>query len=205
MRTQAAWKVDTHIFSATGPTRPTRRDFISSAALLVKVMARISQGRASPVAIRWPTRRVSTRVLPDPAPATTSRGPPRWTTARRWGSFRSSSRTAGAGTLSLQRGFAGHRRPPAVGDRATVDRRRALTDRAVIDTAFTAAGVGDGQIVELVDPVEGTETTEPVQRGTRHGHSHSMVPGGFDVMSRATRLTPSTSLMIREDSRSRRS
>ncbi len=39
----------------------------------------------------------------------------------------------------------------------------------------------------------------------RHGHSHSMVPGGFDVMSRATRLTPSTSLMILEERRSNKS
>ena len=37
------------------------------------------------------------------------------------------------------------------------------------------------------------------------GHSHSMVPGGLDVMSSATRLTPSTSLMMREERRSRRS
>ena len=44
MRTQAEWKVDTHIFSATGPTRAATRSFISSAALLVKVMARISKG-----------------------------------------------------------------------------------------------------------------------------------------------------------------
>ncbi len=65
--------------------------------------------------------------------------------------------------------------------------------------------VGHGEVLELVDPVEGAEPAEVVQRGTGHGHSHSMVPGGFDVMSRATRLTPSTSLMIRLDSRSRRS
>ena len=36
------WKVDTHIRSATGPTSPPTRSFISAAALLVKVMARIS-------------------------------------------------------------------------------------------------------------------------------------------------------------------
>ena len=30
-------------------------------------------------------------------------------------------------------------------------------------------------------------------------HSHSMVPGGFDVMSYATRLMPGTSLMMRCD------
>ena len=39
----------------------------------------------------------------------------------------------------------------------------------------------------------------------RHGHSHSMVPGGFDVTSSATRFTPSTSLMMREAIRSTRS
>ena len=39
----------------------------------------------------------------------------------------------------------------------------------------------------------------------RHGHSHSMVPGGFDVTSSATRFTPSTSLMMREAMRSTRS
>ncbi len=46
MRTQAEWNVDTHIFSATGPTRAATRCFISSAALLVKVMARISNKAA---------------------------------------------------------------------------------------------------------------------------------------------------------------
>ena len=39
----------------------------------------------------------------------------------------------------------------------------------------------------------------------RRAHSHSIVPGGFDVTSSATRLTPSTSLMRREAMRSTRS
>ena len=34
------------------------------------------------------------------------------------------------------------------------------------------------------------------------GYSHSMVPGGFDVTSKATRFTPGTSLMSRVDMRS---
>ena len=75
MRTQAEWNVDTHIFSATGPTRAPTRCFISSAALLVKVMARISNGLTPWARMRWAMRWVSTRVLPDPAPATTSSGP----------------------------------------------------------------------------------------------------------------------------------
>ena len=36
-------------------------------------------------------------------------------------------------------------------------------------------------------------------------HSHSMVPGGFEVRSRATRLTSRTSLVIRVEIRSRTS
>jgi hypothetical protein len=36
-------------------------------------------------------------------------------------------------------------------------------------------------------------------------HSHSMVPGGFEVMSRVTRLISRTSLVIRVEIRSRTS
>ena len=44
MRTQAEWNVLTHIFLATGPTSASTRWRISSAALLVKVMARMRNG-----------------------------------------------------------------------------------------------------------------------------------------------------------------
>src|SRR3954468_18643884 len=87
MRTHAEWKVETHIFSATGPTRAPTRCFISSAALLVKVMARMENGEAPSSPISHATRCVSTRVLPEPAPATTSSGPPGWVTASRWTGF----------------------------------------------------------------------------------------------------------------------
>jgi hypothetical protein len=39
----------------------------------------------------------------------------------------------------------------------------------------------------------------------RSSYSHSMVAGGFEEMSRATRLTSRISLMIRFETRSRRS
>ena len=42
MRTQALWKVETHIPRATPPTSAATLCFISSAALLVKVMASIA-------------------------------------------------------------------------------------------------------------------------------------------------------------------
>ena len=44
MRTQAEWKVETHIDRTAPPTRAPTRPFISLAALLVKVMARIESG-----------------------------------------------------------------------------------------------------------------------------------------------------------------
>src|SRR5215213_3030833 len=81
MRTQALWNDDTHIRAATGPTRAATLAFISSAALLLKVIARISNGEMPRSEIRWAMRWVRTRVLPDPAPATTSSGPSPWVTA----------------------------------------------------------------------------------------------------------------------------
>jgi len=44
IRTQAEWKVSTHIALARGPMSSATRSFISPAALLVKVMARTCPG-----------------------------------------------------------------------------------------------------------------------------------------------------------------
>ena len=83
MRAQAEWKVITHIARARPPTSASTRSRISFAALLVKVIARISLGRAWPVPTRCAMRWVSTRVLPEPAPARISSGPSPCTTASR--------------------------------------------------------------------------------------------------------------------------
>src|SRR4051794_20506785 len=82
----------THIDRVEWPSSSSTRSRISCAALLVKVIARISPGRATPEWISHAIRCVSTRVLPEPAPARTSSGPPGCSTASRWGSFRPSSR-----------------------------------------------------------------------------------------------------------------
>ena len=97
MRTQALWKVETHMERAAGPISSSTRSRISAAALLVKVIARISPGSASPARSRWAMRRVSTRVLPEPAPATISSGLPRCSTASRWAGFSPSTSSARAG------------------------------------------------------------------------------------------------------------
>src|SRR5690606_5195208 len=91
MRTHAEWKVITHIALAVrSPSSRSMRSLISAAALLVKVIASTSPGRTPRSASRYAMRWVRTRVLPDPAPATISSGPPWWSTAVRWGSLRPS-------------------------------------------------------------------------------------------------------------------
>src|SRR6476661_10405545 len=87
IRTQAEWNVETHMIRARLPTRASTRSFISAAALLVKVIARIEPGCALRSLISQAMRRVRTRVLPEPAPATTSSGAPACVTAARWGSL----------------------------------------------------------------------------------------------------------------------
>ena len=83
-----AWNVPSHGMPSATPISASMRSRISRAALLVKVTARISCGRARPEAMRWATRVVSTRVLPVPAPASTSTGPSSASTARRCSSLR---------------------------------------------------------------------------------------------------------------------
>ena len=66
------------------------RSRISRAALLVKVTDSSSHGRARPVARMCASRVVSTRVLPVPAPASTSTGPSVASTAARCSGLRPS-------------------------------------------------------------------------------------------------------------------
>ena len=109
MRTQAEWKVETHMIRARLPTSSSTRSFISAAALLVKVIARIEPGWALRSEISQAIRRVSTRVLPEPAPATTSSGAPSWITAARWGSLSPSSSSSRLGPRRVVRGSTARR------------------------------------------------------------------------------------------------
>src|SRR5215472_5520034 len=100
IRAQAEWKVETHMRCATGPTRPATRSFISPAALFVNVMARRPNGETRFVAIRYATRWVSTRVLPEPAPATMSSGPSGAVAASRWTGFRPARSASTSGSAA---------------------------------------------------------------------------------------------------------
>ena len=70
--------------TGTASPRATSRDRSSCAALRVKVSASARSGVADPVATRHAIRRVSTRVLPEPAPATTTSGAASEVIAARW-------------------------------------------------------------------------------------------------------------------------
>ncbi len=102
IRTHAEWNVLTHMILARPPTSSATRSRISAAALLVNVMARIEPGWALRSVISQAMRRVSTRVLPEPAPATTSNGAPSWTTASRCGSLSPSSSSSRVGRLRFR-------------------------------------------------------------------------------------------------------
>jgi hypothetical protein len=77
IRTHEEWNVETHMMRARPPTSAATRSRISAAALLVNVIASTDPGWAPRAASSQAMRRVSTRVLPEPAPASTSSGLPR--------------------------------------------------------------------------------------------------------------------------------
>ena len=87
MRTHMEWMVLTHMRRVSAMAE--RRSFISFAALLVKVMARIFSGGTPISPTRWAMRAVKTRVLPLPAPASTRTAPSVVSTGSRCSSFRS--------------------------------------------------------------------------------------------------------------------
>ena len=152
--------------SATGPTSAPTRCFISSAALLVKVMARISNGETPRSSIRWAMRWVSTRVLPEPAPATTSSGPSPWVTAASLDGVQS---VAGALRARRERSSAGSGtgsgyRCPGTGSAVTPAHglpRPARTDR----------GRSSRQTCEV-------SSAEPSSRGARRGGRRRRSPSG---------------------------
>ena len=71
------------------------------------------------------------------------------------------------------------------------------------------SGEGEGRRIkeEVGDATFGREPADDAEPApsVRQIYSHSMVAGGFELMSRATRFTPATSLMIRLEARSSRS
>src|SRR5664280_3635871 len=139
MRTQAEWNVETHMPRLRAPIREATRSRISPAALLVKVIARIWPGLTSRAARRWAIRCASTRVLPDPAPATINSGAPWWMTAARCWGLRPSRSASGA------RLFTGSScRPAPSGGESPPASTQVGTPRAST-SALAAAGLSSGR------------------------------------------------------------
>ena len=101
-----------------------------------------------PVRSRYAIRWVSTRVLPEPAPARISSGPSPWVTASRWGSLRPSRSCVACGAprasrpryrprrpATMRRGGP-HRRHPRA--RAAARRRRGARHVRVVEAAIEA-------------------------------------------------------------------
>ena len=83
--------------------RDAIRSTISVAALSVKVTSRIWSAGTTPVSIAYAARRLTTRVLPEPAPAMIASGPEVAVTASRCEGFRSSSKRSGDGfTIKIE-------------------------------------------------------------------------------------------------------
>ncbi len=131
-------------------------------------------------------RRVSTRVLPDPAPgddqqrpaAVLDRGPLRQRQVVEQCSGATREGTGlGGGAPAAAASVVGSFGDPRVLRAGLGAGRCAVTDHR-------GRGFGPQYLVVGVEEL-------PV-------HSHSIVPGGFDVTSSATRFTPSTSLMTRD-------
>src|SRR5438105_2607327 len=89
MRTHAEWNVAmSGARIPAGASSASTRRAISPAALLVKVTARTWRGCTPRTPSRWAMRCAMTRVLPLPAPASTSSGPSPARTASRGGGLR---------------------------------------------------------------------------------------------------------------------
>ena len=96
-------------------------------------------------------------------------------------------------------GVGQRKRQPSLGDLITACRGDVL-DVTGAQRAQAKAVTLEHLIVELVAHAAqarggGADPAQPA-------HSHSMVPGGLEVMSRVTRLTSATSLVIRVEMRS---
>ncbi|MNT56794.1 hypothetical protein D3C72_1941240 [compost metagenome] len=98
MRLHRPWNVPIHMPRTLLGSMVERRVSISLAALLVKVTARMPPGVARPVCSSQAMRVVSTRVLPEPAPARISAWPAGRVTAANCSSLSplSSGRCVGA-------------------------------------------------------------------------------------------------------------
>jgi hypothetical protein len=148
---------DPHPLPEALAEQPPTRSAISPAALFVKVIARTSKGLTPWSRTRCARRWVSTRVLPEPAPATTRTGPSTAVTAARWASF---SPTSNGESMwaSVTGGSSGAGRWRPRGDRTQHLRRlrRGADPHSAVEPATRAGSTRTCQL------------RCPARRGARH-------------------------------------
>jgi hypothetical protein len=83
-------------------------------------------------------------------------------------------------------------RPPPRGPRTTIAELEPRFAAAIADRI--RAAIARSSVMR-----RRYDANEPLSAGACLDYSHSIVPGGFDVMSYATRLMPATSLMMRDE------
>ena len=179
---------DPHRLGALDPTSSTTRRRISSAALFVKVIARMRAG-GTPEATRRAMRRVSTLVFPEPAPAMTTSGPPSYRTASRWGGFRSATRSSMAAASSRHGGRV--RRECSVGIASSGGSPpsgvRSCEKVPLLGSPRVRARGGTDDLAPeatgALEPSVGPARLRRPGGRRRRAHSHSIVPGGLEVMS----------------------
>src|SRR6267378_4745733 len=153
MRTHAEWNVAmSGARMPAGASSASTRRAISPAALLVKVTARTWRGCTPRTPSRCAMRWAMTRVLPLPAPASTSSGPSPARTASRCGGFRSSRRWSNpAGTpnctASGQGVTDGARTPHKSGESERRGRGICLATRSAMRHAKRVLVVDDNTVI----------------------------------------------------------
>ena len=163
----------THMRRATGPTSDATRSFISPAALLVNVMARIWNGDTLRSATRYAIRCVSTRVLPEPAPATTRSGPSGAITASCWTGLRPPRRSsygvvAASGAIRRSVQVFGCETPPM---RVGVDTGGTFTDLVaddgrIVKVPSTPGRPGGARCTSAIDDARRRPSVELLAHGT---------------------------------------
>src|SRR5687768_52156 len=169
-RAERLWKVPIQSPVGSRSSRVATRCFISAAALLVKVTAKIRSGGTPCSSSSTASRVMRTRVFPEPAPASTSSGPFRWATASRCSAFRvrAQSRPVAPAVISARPKPVRSQIGPE--DRGNPD--RAVGGLVVLQDGRDGPGEGDSGGVQGVDEL---------RLGTRGGTEAYVGAPGLEV------------------------
>src|ERR1051326_4571178 len=173
-RAERLWNVPIQSPAGSRSSRVATRSFISPAALLVNVTAKIRSARTPCSSISTAIRVVSTRVLPEPAPASTRSGPSTWATASRCSGFKALAQSRPAGPAIISAG------EETV--RTDVGYQRLGKPDRTVGGLIVLQQRGDRPRERDPGRIEGMDELRP---GTRRGTEPDPGPAGLEVGERA--------------------